>query len=69
MESNDGIATGAKISVGDKEVGEITSIASAGAGRPTLALGYIRRELAIPGKEVRIGSTKAEVRELPFRSM
>jgi folate-binding protein YgfZ len=69
MESNSGIAAGAKISVADKEVGEITSIASLGGGQPAFALGYIRRELAIPGKDVHIGSIKAEVRELPFQKM
>lgn len=69
MENANGVKPGAKISVGEKEVGEITSITSPGAGQRAFALGYIRRELAIPGKEVLVGSTKAEVCELPFRKM
>jgi len=64
-----GIAPGSKVSLADKEVGEITSVASIGKGQPVLALGYIRREAGIPGKNVLIGTTEAEVRELPFRKM
>jgi folate-binding protein YgfZ len=63
------IAPGAKIVVGDKEVGEITSATSLhglGADR-ILALGYIRREVGIPGKEAEIGTAKAAVSELPFK--
>ncbi len=63
------VATGAKISVAEKEVGEITSLASLGEDRPVLALGYIRREASVPGKEVLIGATKAVVAALPFREM
>jgi len=69
METNTGVVAGSKVSMADKEVGEITSIASLGVGQPACALGYIRREISIPGKDVQIGSTKAEVRELPFRKM
>ena len=63
------IAVGAKISSGGKEVGEITSVASLSfAGREKiLALGYIRREAGIPGREVMIGEVKAAVADLPFR--
>ncbi len=57
-----------KIIADDKQVGEITSAArvpfAAGAG--TLALGYIRREFAEPGTEVKIGERDAAVRVLPF---
>lgn len=67
MENHHGVGVGSKISVADKEVGEITSIASLPAGQPAVALGYIRREFATPGKEVLIGSTNGRVRELPFR--
>ena len=66
-DSNAGITPGMKVSFSGKEVGEITSVASLGAGQPLLALGYIRREIAVPGREVLIGTAQAEVRELPFR--
>ncbi len=65
------ITVGTKVVVGDvageKEVGEITS-ATALPHQPTqsIALGYIRREHAIPHKEVTIGETKAWVAGLPF---
>jgi folate-binding protein YgfZ len=61
------IAAGAKIIVGEKEVGEITSVASLqleGAEK-TLALGYIRREVGVPGREVKIGATCATVVQVP----
>jgi folate-binding protein YgfZ len=61
------ITPGTKIVAGEKEVGEITSAASlhlAGAEK-TVALGYIRREVGVPGREVTIGSAKATVVQLP----
>lgn len=62
------IAAGAKIVDGEKEVGEITCVASlqlAGHDK-TLALGYIRREVGVPGREVVIDAAKAVVAPLPF---
>ena len=61
---------GTKVSANDKEVGEITSAARIPfPGRErTLALGYLRRELAAPGSTVQIGSQTAVVQTLPFRS-
>ena len=69
MEGSARIVVGAKIMAGGKDVGEITSAASLPlAGREnTVALGYIRREIGIPGREVTIGATTATVTELPFR--
>jgi folate-binding protein YgfZ len=61
------IAVGSKIVAAEKEVGEITSVASlqlAGADK-TVALGYIRREVGTPGREVKIGAVKATVVQLP----
>lgn len=60
---------GAKIISGGKEVGEITSAASVSLadGEKTIALGYIRREVAVPGREVMVGETKASVIELPVQ--
>ncbi len=61
------IAAGTKIIAGDKEVGEITSAASVqfAGGDKTIALGYIRREVGVPGREVTIGAVKATVVQLP----
>jgi glycine cleavage system aminomethyltransferase T len=57
------IAAGAKVVVGEKEVGEITSVASLQFpdASKTVALGYIRRELGAPGREVMVGGGKAMV--------
>jgi aminomethyltransferase len=65
------IPPGAKIVVeeatGAKDVGEITSGTTLPAERPqSIALGYIRREHAIPHKEVTIEGRKAWVAPLPF---
>jgi folate-binding protein YgfZ len=66
------IMVGAKILCTEKEVGEVTSVAilPAPSGR-SLALGYIRREVGVPGREVTIGGASAVVIPLPLdiRSM
>jgi folate-binding protein YgfZ len=61
------VAAGAKIVSGEKDVGEITSVAvlSTSSGERTVALGYIRREVGVPGREVTIGTAKAAVIQLP----
>jgi folate-binding protein YgfZ len=71
MEGPAAIAAGDKISSGDKEVGEITSVAvlRGRAAERTLALGYIRREVGTPGREVMIGEVKATVAQLPLESV
>jgi folate-binding protein YgfZ len=61
------IAAATRIIAGEKEVGEITSAASlqlAGYDK-TVALGYIRREAGVPGREVTIGAVRATVVPLP----
>src|SRR5712671_265993 len=62
------ITVGAKVMIGDaageKEVGEITSATT--LALQSIALGYIRREHAIPHKEVTIAGEKAWVAALPF---
>lgn len=59
---------GTKVRAGDKEVGEITSAARVPFldGERTLALGYLRREVAAPGTVVQVGERSAKVRTLPF---
>jgi folate-binding protein YgfZ len=62
---------GTKIESNGKEVGEITSVAVlpiVGNGS-TVGLGYIRREVGMPGAEVTAGGTRATVAHLPFESL
>ena len=61
------ISPGAKIMSGDKEVGEISSVAflRQADGEKSVALGYIRRDAGVPGREVTIGDAKATVVPLP----
>lgn len=63
VEGATAIAAADKIVSGDKEVGEITSVAllRTSSGEQTVALGYIRREVGVPGREVMLGSVKATV--------
>lgn len=70
VEGAEPIAAGAKILAGEKEAGEITSSAVIGtaSGQRTLALGYIRREVGVPGREVLIGAARAAVIQLPLES-
>jgi folate-binding protein YgfZ len=70
IDGSDPITAGTYIIAGDKEVGEVTSSAvfPTSSGPRTLALGYIRREAGIPGREVSIGTAKAIVVQLPFEN-
>lgn len=63
-----GIVGGAKVVVGEREVGEITSMTTL-PNDLSVALGYIRREFAVPGKEVSIGAGKGTVSSLPFEGI
>ena len=65
------VAAGDKIVSAEKEVGEITSVAAlrTPSGEQTVALGYIRREVGVPGREVMIGTVKATVVQLPMESV
>ena len=61
-------AVGAKIQADARDIGEITSVASLpldGGERP-VALGYIRREIATPGKQFQVGNARLSVAALPF---
>jgi folate-binding protein YgfZ len=62
------VTLGSKIVAGEKEVGEVTSAASVTLANhdTNVALGYIRREVAMPGREVKIGTTPAKVAPLPL---
>jgi folate-binding protein YgfZ len=62
------IEAGEKIFSGEKEIGEVTSVANlpTESGARTVALGYIRREAGIPGHEVQIGTFLAIVAPLPL---
>ena len=59
---------GTKVRAGDKDVGEITSSARVPfpSGERTLALGYMRREVATPGSTVQIGEQSGSVETIPF---
>ena len=61
----------AKIVSGEKEVGEITSFAilRSASGERTIALGYIRREAGVPGREVTINGINATVAQLPLKGV
>lgn len=68
IEGAGNVAAGDKIVSGEKEVGEITSVGvvQTPSGERTAALGYIRREVGVPGREVTVGGVKAVVTPLPF---
>ncbi len=68
VEGTAAIAAGDKIVSGEKDVGEVTSVAvlDTPSGQRTVALGYIRREVGVPGREVTIGTVKATVVQLPI---
>ncbi len=65
------VAAGDKIFSAEKEVGEITSVGmvQTPSGERNAALGYIRREVGMPGREVTIGTVKAVVSQLPFHEV
>jgi folate-binding protein YgfZ len=71
MEGLADIKADAKIVSSEKEVGEITSVVTlpASSCERTVALGYIRREVGLPGREVTIGAVKATVAQLPLESI
>jgi len=61
-------AAGTKIQSQGKEIGEITSATTipSSRGDRAVGLGYIRREVGVPGKEVRVGDSVATVMAPPF---
>jgi len=63
------IAAGTKVVAGEKEVGEITSAAFFRGADKTVALGYIRREVGVAGREVMLGTMRATVASLPIEDV
>jgi folate-binding protein YgfZ len=63
-------APGSKIQVDGKDAGEITSAASLprSGGDHVVALGYIRREVATPGRLLNAGGSEATIASIPFTS-
>ena len=63
-------AAGEKLVQGEKEVGEITSACVSPTLSRTIALGYLRREVAEPGTRLALKdpTTSLEVTKLPFYS-
>ena len=63
------IDPGAKIMRDEKQVGEITSVATIPTQQDVrhLALGYIRREVGGAGTRIQIGDTAATLAALPFK--
>jgi folate-binding protein YgfZ len=61
------IAAGTKVVAGEKEVGEVTSVATLRFphAEKTVALGYVRREVGSSGREVLIGGVNATIVPLP----
>ena len=61
--------SGTKIKEGDKNIGEITSVARIPfpSGEHTVALGYLRREFEKPGTVVQVGVQTATVQTIPFQ--
>jgi folate-binding protein YgfZ len=71
VEGTGDVVAGAKISSDEKEVGEVTSVTSLATpgGQRRVALGYIRREVGVPGREVAIGKVTARVIPLPIQDV
>jgi folate-binding protein YgfZ len=59
---------GTKIKAGEKEVGEVTSsaVVPIGGSNHAIALGYLRREAATPGTQLKIGQRNGTFVRLPF---
>jgi folate-binding protein YgfZ len=59
---------GTRVRASDKDMGEITSAARVPSptGERTIAVGYLRREVATPGTTVQIGEQGGTVKNLPF---
>jgi folate-binding protein YgfZ len=65
------VVRGAKVKAGEKEVGEVTSVARVpvNGNERVLAMGFIRREAGGVGAEVVVGDALARITKLPFRDL
>jgi len=57
---------GARITSGDREIGEVTSSTMSPALQRPIALGYVHRDFVEPGTSVTIDTVNAHVTALPF---
>ena len=64
--ANGNLKAGARVEVEGKEIGRVTSVARSPALGRAIALAYLRREFAEPGKQVLVDGRPAEVSALPF---
>ncbi|HEV8047996.1 MAG TPA: folate-binding protein [Terriglobales bacterium] len=64
-------ALGTKIQSDGRDVGEITTTASlpVAGGERRVALGYIRREIGTPAKQLQLDNTQISVATLPFSTI
>jgi aminomethyltransferase len=62
-------SAGTKIQFEGKDVGEITSVASAPLGQKRLALGYLRKDAMLPDRTFAAGETTVRAVSLPFSGM
>lgn len=71
-EAKEAPAKGAKLFIGDKEIGHITSAAWSPVLQKMVALGYIRREANQPGAAIELetaaGRIPVRAEEIPFKS-
>jgi tRNA-modifying protein YgfZ len=57
---------GARVRVGDREIGEVTSSTRSPALQAPIALGYVHRDFVEPGTKVTVDGGEGEVAMLPF---
>src|SRR5206468_9177129 len=57
---------GARVRVGEREIGQVTSSTRSPALRAPIALGYVHRDFVEPGTKVTVDGTEGEVAALPF---
>ena len=59
-------AVGARIRIGDREIGEVTSSTMSPALQRPIGLGYVHRDFVEPGTAVVVEDVPGEVTKLPF---
>ncbi len=66
LKSEGNLKPGAAVEADGKEIGRVTSAARSPSLGCSIALAYLRREFAEPGRQVLVGGQPAEVSALPF---